>query len=198
MSLSFQSVTVCSGFYRYSLEESVRIVSSYYGPSITNILALDEFSFKGFVDHVNSSDSALAEALVFVYNSIASATSKFDLTVFMRGPNEDSIILRTDSYKVGHGHMLPHKGKTLAYFEARKGCQYSKTGFFGLQYFLILLKRLRITRDDIEKADKIYSKHLGPTAFNREGWEYILRVQPYRLMDRRQDWLRTKPRRATA
>lgn len=155
-----------------SLELAAKVVTRVYGAYLTELLSLDDNSFSSFLSSV--SDRSVAEDLKLVYMAITNTSSKFNADVFMRGPNEQSIIMRTDSYKVGNYRMLKSKGKTLAYLEARSGSKYEKTGFFGLQYYLVLLKRLRVTQNDIDRADRIFSKHLRPGAFNRSGWQYIL------------------------
>lgn len=87
-----------------------------------------------------------------------------------------NLLTQTDSYKLGHYNMYP-KGttKVYSYFEARKGAKYDKTVFFSLQY---LLKEYFVgkvvTQEQIDKADKLVSAHLGPGVFNKEGWQYIL------------------------
>lgn len=87
-----------------------------------------------------------------------------------------SILTQTDSYKLGHYNMYP-KGttKVYSYFEARKGAQYNKTVFFSLQYLLkeYFVGKV-ITQEQIDKADKLVTAHLGPNVFNKEGWQYIL------------------------
>lgn len=85
-----------------------------------------------------------------------------------------NIILNTDSYKVSMFKQYP-VGTTgvYSYIESRGG-QYDSTVFFGLQAFIKEYLLDPITQADIDIADEILTAHGEP--FNREGWEYILRV----------------------
>ena len=85
-----------------------------------------------------------------------------------------SIILNTDSYKVSMFKQYP-AGTTgvYSYIESRGG-RYDSTVFFGLQAFIKEYLLEPITQADIDIADEILTAHGEP--FNREGWEYILRV----------------------
>ncbi len=90
-----------------------------------------------------------------------------------------SIILNTDSYKVSMFKQYP-VGTTgvYSYIESRGG-RYDRTVFFGLQAFIKEYLIDPITQADIDIADEILTAHGEP--FNREGWEYILRVHGGRL-----------------
>lgn len=83
-----------------------------------------------------------------------------------------SIILNTDSYKVGMNLMYP-AGTTgvYSYIESRGG-RYDRTVFFGLQAFIKEYLLKPITQADIDFAEEILTAHGEP--FNREGWQYIL------------------------
>ena len=85
-----------------------------------------------------------------------------------------NIILNTDSYKVSMFKQYP-AGTTgvYSYIESRGG-RYDKTVMFGLQAFIKEYLLEPITQADIDIADEILTAHGEP--FNREGWEYILRV----------------------
>ena len=94
-----------------------------------------------------------------------------------------NICLMTDSYKQTHWKMYPPKTSVIgSYLEARTGCEYKDTVFFGLQY---LLKRyfegVVVNQDKIEQADQFCKQHFGQDLFNRKGWEYILNVHAGRL-----------------
>ena len=94
-----------------------------------------------------------------------------------------NICLMTDSYKMTHWKMYPPDLEVVgSYLEARKGCEYKDTVFFGLQY---LLKRYFegkvVTEDKIEQADQFCKEHFGQDLFNRKGWEYILNVHGGKL-----------------
>ena len=85
-----------------------------------------------------------------------------------------NIILNTDSYKVSMFKQYP-SGTTgvYSYIESRGG-HYNQTVMFGLQAFIKEYLLEPITQADIDIADEILSAHGEP--FNRDGWEYILRV----------------------
>lgn len=96
-----------------------------------------------------------------------------------------NVILQTDSYKLGaHWNMYP-TGTTgnLAYFESRNGALFPYTILFGLQPILrkLLCGRV-VTQKKINEAAAISLAHFGnDKAFNRTGWEYILRKHKGRL-----------------
>ena len=85
-----------------------------------------------------------------------------------------NLILNTDSYKVSMFKQYP-LGTTgvYSYIESRGG-RYDRTVFFGLQAFIKEYLLEPITQADIDIADEILTAHGEP--FNREGWDYILRV----------------------
>ena len=85
-----------------------------------------------------------------------------------------NILLNTDSYKTSMFKQYP-VGTTgvYSYIESRGG-RYDETVFFGLQAFIKEYLLDPITQADIDVADEILTAHGEP--FNREGWEYILRV----------------------
>ncbi len=85
-----------------------------------------------------------------------------------------NILLNTDSYKVSMFKQYP-AGTTgvYSYIESRGG-RYDETVFFGLQAFIKEYLLDPITQADIDIADEILTAHGEP--FNRQGWEYILRV----------------------
>ena len=83
----------------------------------------------------------------------------------------DSIILNTDSYKVGMHLMYPPDTEYVySYIEARGG-EYTETEFLGVQALAKYLAE-PITQEQIDYADKIWTMHGEP--FNRAGWQYIL------------------------
>jgi len=96
----------------------------------------------------------------------------------------NNIILKTDSYKLGHWNQYP-KGttKVYSYFESRNGARWDETVFFGLQY--IIKKNLVgsvVTMADVEEAREIAKAHFGNDAiFNYEGWKYIVEEHGGRL-----------------
>lgn len=90
-----------------------------------------------------------------------------------------NILLNTDSYKVSMFKQYP-AGTTgvYSYIESRGG-RYDRTVFFGLQAFIKEYLLEPITQADIDIADEILTAHGEP--FNRQGWEYILRVHGGKL-----------------
>ena len=96
----------------------------------------------------------------------------------------NNILLMTDSYKVSHYRQYP-KGmtKVYSYLEARKGGEYEKVMFFGLQY--ILKKYFMgqvVTEQKITQAAAIFKQHFGDeTLFNLKGWQHILKDHDGRL-----------------
>lgn len=94
----------------------------------------------------------------------------------------DSLILSTDSYKVGHWVQYPPGTTNIySYFESRGGA-YPQTIFFGLQYVLDRILEMSITERDISQAASLYNDHFGGTKmFNREGWELLLKRHHGRL-----------------
>jgi nicotinamide phosphoribosyltransferase len=85
-------------------------------------------------------------------------------------------LLSTDSYKLGaHWKMLPPGSEHIfSYLEARIGAKYPRTVFFGLKPLLNIFK-YPITNEDVKEAEVASEAHFGNnTAFNKEGWDYIL------------------------
>lgn len=82
-----------------------------------------------------------------------------------------SLVVDTDSYKLGHFRQYP-KGTTAmsSYFESRGG-EYEKTVFFGLQYFLQQYLIQTITLMEVDYMRNFADKH--GLSFNYEGWKYI-------------------------
>ena len=88
----------------------------------------------------------------------------------------DSIILRTDSYKITHWKQYPkNTTHVYSYFESRGG-DYTHTLFFGLQYYLKkYLVGPRVTHAAIEEAEKFTLDHFGvPGLFNKDGWLHVI------------------------
>jgi len=89
----------------------------------------------------------------------------------------DNIILLTDSYKTSHFKQYPPGAEYVySYFESRGGL-FDEITFFGLQYFIkrYLCGKV-VTQEKIDEAAEIVAAHMGgPEAFNKEGWEYILK-----------------------
>ena len=83
----------------------------------------------------------------------------------------ENFLIDTDSYKVSH-HLQYPPGTTsmFSYIESRGG-EYSKTVFFGLQYYLKKYLSHRVTVEEVEEAKEFFEAHGEP--FNYEGWMYI-------------------------
>lgn len=94
----------------------------------------------------------------------------------VRGLLSDLLILKTDSYKVGHWEMLPLGATNMySYGEARgltNGIQ--DVVFDGLQAILKKHFSKKITHQDIFRAKRFADRHLRPGAFNEEGWKIIV------------------------
>lgn len=86
----------------------------------------------------------------------------------------DSIIVDSDSYK-GSMHVQYPNGttKVYSYIESRGG-KYDEVLFFGLQMFIKEYLMKRITMEDIDFAEEIWTEHGEP--FNRYMWEHIVKV----------------------
>ena len=96
-----------------------------------------------------------------------------------------SIVLNTDSYK--HSHYLQYPERTsfvYSYIESRVSDNldvYPATVFMGLQMFIKDYLMKPVTMDDIDLAEVIVNKHIPGLKFNREGWEYIVKVHKGKL-----------------
>lgn len=89
-------------------------------------------------------------------------------------------ILLSDSYKFGHHNMLPDGTEAVySYMESRENHVSPKVLWFGLQYFLNKVKRFGTL--DVVKAKEVIDNHLGPGAFNSDGWNYIVKNYSGRL-----------------
>lgn len=88
----------------------------------------------------------------------------------------------TDSYKPTHWPQYPNKTqKIYSYFESRGG-PLNELVFVGPQYFIKKYLMPRITKEQIDYAEKIIETHFGSKKiFNRDGWEYILNQYSGRL-----------------
>lgn len=87
----------------------------------------------------------------------------------------ENFILMTDSYKLSHHKQYPkNTTKIYSYLESRGGL-YSKTVFFGLQYYLKkYLEGPIVFKHHLEDANEFSKQHFGCNIFNYEGWKYII------------------------
>jgi len=91
-----------------------------------------------------------------------------------------NIMIDTDSYKVSHWLQYPPGTEYVSsYIEARKQFITEELVFFGLQMFLKQYLSEPITQEQIDEAAEFWAAHGEP--FNKEGWEYILRVHNGKL-----------------
>jgi nicotinamide phosphoribosyltransferase len=83
-----------------------------------------------------------------------------------------NIIFDVDSYKASHWLQYPTKTtKVFSYIESRGG-RHDHTVMFGLQYYLKEYLSEKITKCDIDEAQKFFAAHGEP--FNFAGWWHIL------------------------
>lgn len=93
-----------------------------------------------------------------------------------------NLVLRTDSYKFTHWKQYPPGTQYVySYLESRGG-MFKRTLFFGLQYYLIeYLEGVVVGEEDVVEARDFVDLHIGPGAFNFEGWMHIVRSHGGRL-----------------
>lgn len=86
-------------------------------------------------------------------------------------------LVLSDSYKITHWSQIPEGTTNMySYFESRGGL-FPEVVFFGLQYYLKTFFATPITMEDIDDAEELFKLHLGDYgAFNRAGWERIVKV----------------------
>ena len=85
---------------------------------------------------------------------------------------KSNILLNVDSYKASHYLQYPPKTERISSYIESRGGQFSKTIFFGLQYFIKKHLITPITEADISEASLLFKQHGLP--FNEGGWRYIL------------------------
>lgn len=87
----------------------------------------------------------------------------------------NKVIFDTDAYKNSQfAQYQPNTENLYSYFESRLGGKspFDKTIFFGLQYLLKTVLSNPITKEDVDKAEVLFTKTMG--IFNRKGWDYIV------------------------
>ena len=101
----------------------------------------------------------------------------------MKENKMNNLLTMTDGYKFTHWKQYPKHAKyVMSYFESRHGAKFHSSVFVGLQYTIEkYLKGKVVTKEKINKAQKLVDAHIGPGTFNREGWEYILKKYDGRL-----------------
>jgi nicotinamide phosphoribosyltransferase len=89
----------------------------------------------------------------------------------------------TDSYKVSHYKQYPPGTRRVySYFESREGAKFPRTLFFGLQYWLKqYLAGPVVTKEKIDRAERLFDAHFGRRVFPRGLWEGILHKYGGRL-----------------
>ncbi len=86
-----------------------------------------------------------------------------------------NLILQSDSYKISHWRQYPQGTQQVySYLESRGNQWYTKTIFFGLQYYIRKFLLQPITGADIEEADDFAFEHFGSNQFNLDGWNNLL------------------------
>ena len=93
-----------------------------------------------------------------------------------------NLLKNTDSYKCTmYRSYCPKLEILYSYLESRGG-RFNETMFFGLQYYLNMIKGVQVTKEKIDDAQIFWEAHFGrKDIFNREGWEYILNVHNGKL-----------------
>lgn len=88
-----------------------------------------------------------------------------------------SILMDTDSYKLGHGSgsacgmYPPNTTYMMSYFESRGG-EFDECTLFGLQYLLEEYLTKQVTKEQVVEADKFALAHGEP--FNLKGWMRVV------------------------
>jgi len=91
--------------------------------------------------------------------------------------NRDSIVYKTDSYKVSHWLQFPPKTESSFYYiESRGGAE--DLMFFGLQAIIKKLLNKLPTISEVKKAAKFWDDH-GIPYFNTEGWLNLIELGFY-------------------
>lgn len=91
--------------------------------------------------------------------------------------NKNSIVFKTDSYKVSHWKQFPPKTrKTFYYIESRGGAD--NLMFFGIQAVIKKLLSNFPTLEDVQMGSTFWKAH-GLDCFNQEGWEKLVKLGYY-------------------
>lgn len=84
----------------------------------------------------------------------------------------NSIILDTDSYKVSMWKQYPSNTEYVYSYIMARGGKFTVAEFLGMQAYSKRLASIRITKEEVEYAERIWTLHGEP--FNKEGWMYIV------------------------
>jgi nicotinamide phosphoribosyltransferase len=85
---------------------------------------------------------------------------------------KNSIVLNTDSYKASMYKQYPPGTEYVYSYIASRGGKYDRTEALGAQEFAKYLASIRVTKEEVELANKIWTAHGEP--FNYDGWMYIV------------------------
>ena len=85
---------------------------------------------------------------------------------------EYNLIVDTDSYKTSHFLQMPEDADAMFSYVESRGGKFSKTVMFGIRYIIEKYLTKKITKKNIDRAEKIAKLQNMP--FNRKGWEYIV------------------------
>lgn len=90
--------------------------------------------------------------------------------------HDQNLLLRTDSYKLGHSRMLPQDADSMYYYLEARGGEFPSTVFYGLQYILDdLTNCLPIFPSDVEEAREFSKLHFGnDDYFDSTVWERVI------------------------
>jgi nicotinamide phosphoribosyltransferase len=88
--------------------------------------------------------------------------------------SRNSIVYKTDSYKVSHWLQFPpNTARSFYYIESRGGAE--DLTFFGLQAIIKKLLSKLPTKNEVKKAKKFWAEH-GIPYFNFEGWMDVIEL----------------------
>lgn len=106
----------------------------------------------------------------------------------------ESFILKADGYKASHpkfyAAIFKDLGltitKTYNHFQIRHSSQYDHIVFFGLQYYIDILKKVKITHEEIDVVSKYMKKYFGNKeietfAESEKMWRRIVNVHNGRV-----------------
>ncbi|WVX87370.1 nicotinamide phosphoribosyl transferase [Vibrio phage EniLVp02] len=83
-----------------------------------------------------------------------------------------SMLTKTDSYKVSHYKQFPEKLEYSQYYITSRGGKFRKMMVAGMVALARLLNE-RVTVAEVEQAQRLYKRHFGQDLFNYDGWMTI-------------------------